>query len=91
VLVAPESAAEKVAGPAPVETYSELQLQIHHDLRAQHPEWVQPNGDCPTCDYYEARLAELLDGYVRTGSEESILAVHRAMQEAASANQLPSV
>ena len=24
-------------------------------LRAQHPEWVQPNGDSPICDAYESR------------------------------------
>jgi hypothetical protein len=29
-------------------------------LRIQHPDWVQPNGDCPTCDSYERRLAELI-------------------------------
>jgi hypothetical protein len=41
-------------------SYSELQQQIHEDLRIQHPDWVDPNGDCPTCDSYESRLAELL-------------------------------
>jgi hypothetical protein len=40
--------------------YSELQQQIHEDLRIQHPEWVEPNGSCPICDSYESRLAELL-------------------------------
>ena len=40
--------------------YSELQQRIHEDLRIQHPEWVEPNGSCPTCDSYESRLAELL-------------------------------
>ena len=44
-----------------VHTYSELRQQIHHDLRIQHPEWVQPNGESPICDSYEARLMELLD------------------------------
>ncbi len=43
-----------------IHSYSELQQQIHEDLRIQHPEWVEPNGDCPTCDSYELRLAELL-------------------------------
>jgi hypothetical protein len=43
-----------------IHTYSELQQQIHHDLRAQHPEWVEPNGNCPTCESYELRLTELL-------------------------------
>jgi hypothetical protein len=28
--------------------------------RIQHPDWVESNGDCPTCDSYESRLAELL-------------------------------
>jgi hypothetical protein len=41
-------------------SYTELQHQIHDDLRIQHPEWVAPNGNCPTCDSYELRLAELL-------------------------------
>ena len=45
-----------------VQTYAELRKQIHDDLRIQHPEWVQPNGESPTCDSYEARLMELLEG-----------------------------
>ena len=40
-------------------SYNELQQQIHDDLRIQHPEWVEPNGNCPMCDAYEVRLAEL--------------------------------
>ena len=43
-------------------TYADLRKQIHEDLRSQHPEWVQPNGESPTCDSYEARLMELLNG-----------------------------
>jgi hypothetical protein len=38
----------------------ELQHEIHDALRAQHPDWVGPDGDCPTCESYELRLAELL-------------------------------
>ena len=45
---------------AEASVYAELQLEIHYALRAQHPEWVQPNGESPTCDSYESRLAELL-------------------------------
>jgi len=41
-------------------SYIELLQHIHDDLRAQHPEWIKPNGDCPTCESYESRLAELL-------------------------------
>jgi len=46
--------------PNELHSYTELQEQIHQDLRIQHPDWVEPNGDCPTCDSYESRLAELL-------------------------------
>jgi hypothetical protein len=43
-----------------VPAYAALQRQIHDALRAQHPKWVQPNGDSPTCDAYESRFADLL-------------------------------
>ncbi len=57
-----------------IRTYTELRQQIHDDLRIQHPEWVQPNGESPTCDAYELRLTQLLDALTRTGSNESIAA-----------------
>ena len=57
-----------MAVPHQIHTYTELQRQIHDDLRIQHPEWVQPNGECPTCDSYESRLTEMLDASTRTGS-----------------------
>ena len=41
-------------------SYVQLQHEIHDALRKQHPEWIQPNGDCPTCESYESRFAELL-------------------------------
>ena len=40
--------------------FSQLQQEIHDALRVQHPDWVGPDGDCPTCESYESRLAELL-------------------------------
>jgi len=43
-----------------VEPYVQLQRQMHEALIKEHPEWVQPNGECPTCESYESRLAELL-------------------------------
>jgi hypothetical protein len=46
--------------PNEIQSYAELQQQIHDDLRIQHPDWVGPAGECPTCDSYESRLAELL-------------------------------
>ena len=30
-----------------IHTYTELRQQIHDDLRIQHPEWVEPNGEIP--------------------------------------------
>ena len=42
-------------------TYADLRKRIHDDLRIQHPEWVQPNGESPKCDSYEARLMKTLD------------------------------
>jgi hypothetical protein len=43
-----------------VRSYVQLQQEIHDALRKEHPEWIEPNGDCPTCESYESRLAELL-------------------------------
>ena len=43
-----------------IRSYVQLQQQIHDALRVEHPEWIEPNGDCPTCESYEMRLAELL-------------------------------
>jgi hypothetical protein len=41
--------------------YVQLQRQIRDALREQHPEWIEKNGDCPTCESYESRFAELLN------------------------------
>jgi hypothetical protein len=38
-----------------VHTYIVLRQQIHDDLRTQHPEWVEPNGESSMC------LLKLLD------------------------------
>jgi len=46
--------------PHQVDAYATLLQQVRNDLQVQHPEWVQPNGQCPMCDCYEARLIELL-------------------------------
>jgi hypothetical protein len=52
-----------------IRTYSQLRQKIHNDLRLQHPEWVQPNGESPICDSYEARLMELIGALTRTDVE----------------------
>jgi hypothetical protein len=56
--------------PDQIHSYRELQQQIHEDLRIQHPDWVEPSGDCPTCDSYELRLAELLGAVRRSAVVE---------------------
>ena len=43
-----------------VPAFVALRREIHDALLAQNPEWILPNGDCPTCDSYDARFAELL-------------------------------
>jgi hypothetical protein len=48
-----------------VHTYADLRKQIHDDLRVQHPEWIQSNGESPICDSYEARLMKTLDVLIR--------------------------
>ncbi len=65
-----------------IHTYTELQQQIHDDLRIQHPEWVYSDGSSPMCDSYESRLTELLDASTRTGSNGSIAATHWAPEQA---------
>jgi hypothetical protein len=61
---------QPIAVTPQIHTYTELRQQIHHDLRIQHPEWIQPNGESPICDSYESRLTELLDTLTRRGSAE---------------------
>jgi hypothetical protein len=43
-----------------IRSYSELREFVRISLRIQHPEWIEPNGDSPVCDSYEARFAEIL-------------------------------
>jgi hypothetical protein len=61
--------------PHQIPTYTELRQQIHGDLRIQHPEWVEPNGESSMC------LMELLDTLTRRGSNESIAAPQRALEQ----------
>ena len=53
--------------------YTGRRQQIHGDLRIQHPEWVEPNGES------SMRLMEELDTLTRRGSNESITAPQRAL------------
>jgi hypothetical protein len=67
---------EPIAMSHQIHTYTELRQQIHNELRIQHPEWVEPNGES------SMRLMELLDALTRRASNESIAAVHRVLEQA---------
>jgi hypothetical protein len=54
-----------------IRSYVQLQHQIHDALREQHPEWIDQNGDCPTCESYESRFAELLDLFQSSGGKSA--------------------
>ena len=58
---------QPISVPLPIHTYAEFRQQIHGDLRTQHPEWVEPNGES------SMRLMELLDTLTRKGSDKSSL------------------
>ena len=66
----------------PIHTYTELQQQIHDDLRIQHPEWIAPSGESSMCDSYDACLTEMLDTLTRRGSNRPIVPPHRALEPA---------
>jgi hypothetical protein len=55
--------------------YTGRRQQIHDDLRIQHPEWVEANGES------SMRLLEQLDTLTRRGPNESIAAPQRALEE----------
>ena len=75
-----EALARPNAAPHEIHTYAELRRKTHHDLRVQHPEWVQPDGKSPMCDSYEARLMQVL---ASTTSRESIVDPHRLLEQGA--------
>lgn len=70
------------AGPHEIHTYAELRQKIHDDLRVQNPEWIQPDGQSPMCDSYEARLMQVLDSVTRI-SKEAIVDPHRLLEQGA--------
>jgi hypothetical protein len=59
-LVLTMNTTHSVSLAAEISAYAELQGRMHDALLAQHPEWIEPNGDCPKCDDYDRRFAELL-------------------------------
>jgi hypothetical protein len=43
-----------------IHNFRELQERVREALRRQHPEWIEPGGESPLCDSYDARFAKLL-------------------------------
>jgi hypothetical protein len=64
-----------------VHTYADLRKQIHDDLRIQHPEWIQPNGESPMCDSYEARLMKMLHSLNRSAHKYSSYRSRRQQEQ----------
>ncbi len=62
-------------------TYADLRKQIHEDLRIQHPEWIQPNGESPLCDSYEARLIKTLQSLNQSERNNSFDRSRRQLEQ----------
>lgn len=44
--------------------YVALQHEMHEALLAQHPEWIERDGNYSKCDDYDRRFAELLSFFL---------------------------
>jgi hypothetical protein len=66
-----------------IHSYIQLQQEIYDSLRVQHPDWVEPDGSCPTCESYESRLAELLGLPHRTNGAIPSVAASEGLREIA--------
>ena len=64
-----------------IHIYADLLQQIRNDLRIQHPDWIQQNGESPMCDSYEARLMELLFASMPVESNENIALPGRELSQ----------
>ena len=60
IRISTPSLTDTIAMSDRIRNYTQLREFIRASLRNQNPEWVEPNGDSPLCDSYEARFAELL-------------------------------
>jgi len=43
-----------------IRAYEDLRRRMHAALAAEHPEWIESNGESPMLDAYDERLAESL-------------------------------
>jgi len=70
----------------PPRSYAELHEQLHHDLRAQHPEWVDSDGNSPVLDWYDRRLAKVIAIFQSANKEP----LNRAATATIASRDLPS-
>ena len=61
---------QSIAASSEIHSYNDLLQKIHNDLRIQHPEWIEPNGESPICDDYEARLMAQLEVLAPQGANQ---------------------
>jgi len=45
---------------ATTRSYAQLQKQLHQDVWAENPDWVDAQGNSPMCDWYDRGLAKLI-------------------------------
>jgi len=50
--------------PVDAAAFAALQHEMHDALLVQHPEWVERDGNCPTCDDYDRRFAHSLSFFL---------------------------
>jgi hypothetical protein len=67
------------------EVHSCIQLKQQSTMpcASKHPDWNQADGNCPTCDSYESRLAELLGLSQLTNSSIPSIAASEGLREIA--------
>ena len=71
VLAVPPNQIPSHAMHNEIRTYAELQRHMRDALREQHPEWVEPDGNSPTCHSYERQFAELLALFAKSGTRSA--------------------
>ena len=64
-----------------IRSYAELRELMRVSIRIQRPEWVKSDGNSPICDFYDARLAELL-GLVPPGGDGAELPLGDSVEKA---------
>ena len=62
------STSYRAAQSREIRSYAELQEQLHRDLLAQNPEWIDSDGNSPMLDWYDQRLAKLISTFQSVGA-----------------------